>query len=220
MKNSLIVLTCSIVIVSACSAVNMGLYTKSWNKYKDRQVFDFSLPNEQGEIVRLSDFKGKLIYMDFWSITCGPCYGEFPYADSLHARFHDYKDIVFINIALDKDIQGWKETLAKRKIGGINLIDTTNTIAKEYNLHGYPTYVLIGKQQEYLGYDISMPSEKFIIDYILFYASKGVDAKHAAKKFSKSTSTRLSEEDTEWIMRHFHLTPKNELADTTKKPGK
>ena len=108
----------------------------------------FSLKNNKGQIVSLNDFKGKVIYIDFWGVGCGPCiYDIKNHVPDLHKKYKD-KEVVFINICVDANDNEWKEALGKYDLDGINLIAegwSNNPVCKAYNVRGIPHYILIDK---------------------------------------------------------------------------
>lgn len=108
----------------------------------------FSLKNDMGKMVSLSDFKGKVIYIDFWGVGCGPCiYDIKNHVPKLH-EFYKNKDVIFLNICVDAKEAEWKAALDKYKLDGVNLIAegwTNHPVCQAYNVNGIPHYVLIDK---------------------------------------------------------------------------
>lgn len=109
---------------------------------------EFSLKNDTGKIISLNDFKGKVVYIDFWGVNCGPCiYDIKNYVPQLHERYKD-EDVVFINICVDSKEKEWKKGLKRYNLDGVNLVAegwAKNPVCKEYNITGIPHYVLIDK---------------------------------------------------------------------------
>lgn len=108
----------------------------------------FSLKDESGKQVSLSSFKGKVVYLDFWGVGCGPCiYNIKNYLPGIHEKYKD-KEVVFINICVDANEREWKAALQKYQLKGVNLIAEgwgQNPVCKAYNISGIPHYVLIDK---------------------------------------------------------------------------
>jgi thiol-disulfide isomerase/thioredoxin len=109
----------------------------------------FKLPDTKGKLVRLSDFKGKVVYLDVWATWCGPCLKEIPYMEGLKEKFRN-KDVEMITISIDTKVDAWLAKVAAMKMGGIQLIDRNGSenskIAKDYKIHGVPHFVLIDKK--------------------------------------------------------------------------
>lgn len=109
----------------------------------------FKLPDTKGKPVRLSDFKGKVVYLDIWATWCAPCLKEMPYMEHLKEKFRN-KDVEMITISIDTKVDVWLAKIAAMKMGGIQLIDSNGSgnskIAKDYKIHGVPHFVLIDKK--------------------------------------------------------------------------
>jgi peroxiredoxin len=109
----------------------------------------FTLPDENGDNHSLSDFKGKLVYIDFWDPACAPCIADIKNEiPKLHEKY-DGRNIVFVNICVDDKITTWKEYLLKLNLSGINLKNErwkNEGICKDYNINSIPHYVLIDQQ--------------------------------------------------------------------------
>lgn len=119
----------------------------------------FTLTDTEGREVSLSDFRGKVVYIDFWGTGCGPCMYEFKNAAPvLEEHFRDC-DVVFLKISQDRNEQVWKNTLSEFKIGGINLRDTPDQkVSKAYMVNGIPHYVLIGRDGKIINANANRPS--------------------------------------------------------------
>ncbi|HMR83165.1 MAG TPA: TlpA disulfide reductase family protein [Niabella sp.] len=110
---------------------------------------DFTLKDAQGKEVSLSAFKGKVVYIDFWGVTCGPCISDIThYAQKLHEKYRG-KEVVFVSVCIDADEKEWKAALKKYKMDDqINLLaegGDEDPAVKKYNVTSIPHYFLIGK---------------------------------------------------------------------------
>ena len=109
---------------------------------------DFYLSDTNGKYFSLKDFKGRLVYLNFWAEYCNPCLSSIPDKNKLIKQFED-KPIVFVNIYLSSTEKKWKKIIKEKKLSGINLICKGNwykILKKEYNIYGIPFYVLIDKE--------------------------------------------------------------------------
>lgn len=107
---------------------------------------DFTLMNEEGQPVSLSDLKGKVVYMDIWAIGCGPCRKEFGMLEDLHKKYAAYEDrLAYVYVCIGSAEKEWKAALKKFGLKGYLLHAPTG---KEkgfvaYNGDFFPLYVLI-----------------------------------------------------------------------------
>jgi len=75
---------------------------------------DFTLPNLDGKDVTLSDFKGKVILLNFWATWCGPCKAEIPAFVELQDQYRD--DLVVLGFSVDDTREQAAEFAAEYKI--------------------------------------------------------------------------------------------------------
>ncbi|MDR1502084.1 MAG: TlpA family protein disulfide reductase [Prevotella sp.] len=127
------------------------------------EAIDFRFPDVTGKEFALSDFKGKVLYIDVWATWCGPCRKEFPAMKELEKQYHNNKDIVFVgvNVDISKDIQKWKDFLEKEQLPGIQIFagDKANAeLMKPYKISGIPRFILIGKDGKLVMADAPRPS--------------------------------------------------------------
>ncbi len=107
----------------------------------------FTLTDIDGEEVSLDDFRGKVVYLDFWASWCGPCMQQVPHAKQLKERMQDHVDLVFLYISVDTDEGAWRRTVEERDIDGVhlNVPGFGHEVPESYNLKGVPTFYLIGR---------------------------------------------------------------------------
>lgn len=119
----------------------------------------FTLMDEKGKACSLADYKGKVVYLDFWASWCGPCLRELPYSKKLKEEFEG-KDVVFLYVSIDDDAKSWKDAIAKKSISGVhvNAPDFDHPVSQAYNISGVPTYFLIGKDGRIISNNPPRPS--------------------------------------------------------------
>ena len=95
----------SALILSACSSTsekkeetNKQTATSSSNENKAIQAYDFTAMDKDGKTVKLSDFKGKKVYINMWASWCGPCMREIPELEKTYQKLKDNKEIVFLSM--------------------------------------------------------------------------------------------------------------------------
>ncbi len=154
------------------------------DKYKDlvdaeyQQVLDlspgkpapeFTLTDINGEEVSLSDFRGQVVYLDFWASWCGPCMQQVPYARELKKRMEDHDDLVFLYISVDTDEEAWRSKVAEENIQGVhlNVPGFSHEVPASYNLRGVPTFYLIGRDGNIVDNRPPRPSHENIDEVLL-----------------------------------------------------
>ena len=122
------------------------------------QAIEFSYPDQNDKMVKLSSFKGSMVYVDVWATWCGPCIAEIPSLKTLQKDYED-KDIVFLSVSVDTDRDAWIKMLTEDDLGGVHLwADGWSEITKSYAIFGIPRFMLIGKDGSMISVDAPRPS--------------------------------------------------------------
>ncbi len=128
-------------------------------------AFDFKFKDVKGKEVALSDFEGKLVYIDVWATWCGPCIKQIPSLRKLQDEYKD-KNIVFMGVSIDaeKDHEKWKQFLKDEELTGVQLFagDRADAISKPYKVSSIPRFILIGKNGKVLSSNAPRPSSEEI----------------------------------------------------------
>lgn len=124
-------------------------------------AIDFTYPDIDGNMVSLSDFKGKCVYVDVWATWCGPCKAEIPYLKELEKSFHG-KDIVFLSVSVDDNKEAWEKMIKEKELGGVQLFANgwSTEIMKNYSINGIPRFMLFDKDGNIISLDASRPSNE------------------------------------------------------------
>ncbi len=123
-------------------------------------AYDFELEDLEGNKVKLSDFRGKVVYLDFWGTSCGPCrYQIENYSHKLKEKMKD-KDIVFMYVACEGNVKRVKKYMDKNNVKGVKLIakDKEAIIRDKYWFNGIPEYYIIDKEGKIVQRDANRPS--------------------------------------------------------------
>ncbi|MDX5436124.1 MAG: TlpA family protein disulfide reductase [Pontibacter sp.] len=129
---------------------------------------DFTLKDVNGQPVSLSDFKGKLVYLNFWRSTCGLCQMELPHMQDLIARLKGRK-VVFLNVALDEDEAKWRRKVQEKQLLGEHLFQQgpDAALVQQYNLKDTPAYFLIDEEGRFITLKARRPSDHEVANEIL-----------------------------------------------------
>lgn len=78
---------------------------------RDRIAPDFELPDLEGKPVKLSSFRGKTVFLNFWTKTCKPCLEEMPALGELGKVLKKRDDMVLVAVSTDESIEDVRDTL-------------------------------------------------------------------------------------------------------------
>lgn len=129
-------------------------------------VPDDILIDAAGNEVRLGDFKGKYLYIDFWASWCVHCVKEIPALKELEKKYVD-KDILFLSISLDDNPDDWKQALEKYELDVNQFIVNSPALAKNLELSTIPRYMLYDKEGKLLDSNAPRPGDKERINFLL-----------------------------------------------------
>jgi thiol-disulfide isomerase/thioredoxin len=117
---------------------------------------DFELKGPDGKPVRLSEFRGKFVFLDFWATWCGPCRGEIPHLKELAKKFGNRGDFVLLSVSLDQDENAWRDFVKKEQMNWRHVLDDKNWqgVAAKYGVSGIPTTFLLDKEGKVLKRDL------------------------------------------------------------------
>ncbi|MGQ9800889.1 MAG: redoxin domain-containing protein [Candidatus Saccharicenans sp.] len=107
----------------------------------------FELKDLEGKTVKLADYQGKVVILDFWATWCGPCLGSFPGMKKLVEEYQPDSSVAFVFINTWQDEankeQVVKEFLEKNQYPFYVLMDTEDKVVADYGVSGIPTKFVI-----------------------------------------------------------------------------
>jgi peroxiredoxin len=106
---------------------------------------NFTLPTLSGGPIRLSDLRGKVVLLNFWVTSCGPCRTEMPTLDALYQRYKERGlEVLAINLDVDSNVGVGafvREAGVTFRVG----LDPSSSTARTYQVLGLPTTYLIDR---------------------------------------------------------------------------
>jgi peroxiredoxin len=107
---------------------------------------DFVLPRLNGAAVPLSDYRGKVVLLNFWATWCPPCRAEMPSMEKLYQAYRD-RGLEILAISADKSSKVVVESFVEAR--GLTfpiLLDPANEVFAQYGVRGLPTSYLLDRQ--------------------------------------------------------------------------
>lgn len=105
---------------------------------------DFTLPGPEGA-VELQQYRGQVVYLDFWASWCKPCRKSFPWMNALQKRYAD-DQLVVLAVNLDEDTAAARRFLQQYPAAFTVAFDPQGNVAERYELKGMPSSYLINRQ--------------------------------------------------------------------------
>jgi len=142
-------------------ATTVSVNAASVKPDKDRKPAPpFSLKDTDGKVVQISDYKGKVVLLDFWATWCTPCKIEIPWFMELQRKHRD-RGFEVLGVAMDDE--GWEVVKPYAAKMGINyrLIMGTDAVAQHYGgVDALPTTFLIDRNGKIAAVHVGLSSKK------------------------------------------------------------
>lgn len=124
----------------------------SENKDNDKIMsIDFTLHDQYGKEHKLSEYRGKTVFLNFWATWCPPCRGEMPHIEDLYKEYNKNKDEVVIlgvaspNLGNEGTEEDIKDFLNQNKYNFPIVMDKDGVLAYQYGISAFPTTFIIDK---------------------------------------------------------------------------
>jgi thiol-disulfide isomerase/thioredoxin len=104
---------------------------------------DFTLPDLQGNPVRLADFRGKTVIIDFWATWCPPCEFQVPELNALQEAHAAAGDVVVLGVAVDVEGVDVVAPWCDEKGVEYTMLIGDDDLARDFGAMGFPTLVVV-----------------------------------------------------------------------------
>jgi peroxiredoxin len=105
---------------------------------------DFTLKSNSGKNIKLSEYRGQVVMLNFWASWCGPCRQEMPLLDDIQKRYSKL-GFTILGVNVEENSKQAKAMLREIPVDFPILFDTTNKVSKLYNVSAMPSTVLIDR---------------------------------------------------------------------------
>lgn len=110
-----------------------------------RPAPDFALKSSTGENLRLSEYRGDVVMINFWATWCGPCRQEMPLLDDLYNR---YERVGFnlLGVNIDDDSNRAMDMIRELGVNFPVLFDASKEVSKMYRVDAMPVTVIVDRE--------------------------------------------------------------------------
>jgi peroxiredoxin len=158
-----------LIALGCLSAVSAMNFKKETHRKRAPQ---FELTTAEGKPVRLADFAGKVVLIDFWATWCAPCKNSIPWINELSEKYKE-SGLVVLGVSMDED--GWKvvKPFAEQMKIQYPVVLGTKRVAYLYGeIDALPAAFLVDRQQRVAAFHLGAPSRNDIEKHIKLLLEK------------------------------------------------
>lgn len=136
-----VLLIFSAIMISGCGRAPSGPESAA---EIGRNAPDFTLRDLGDQKVSLSQFKGKIVLLDFWATWCGPCRMTMPQMESLQKKYPN--DLVLLAVDMQEPLDVVREYVRREGVHSRVLLDEDGSVSSAYGVAAIPVQVLVDRE--------------------------------------------------------------------------
>lgn len=137
MKSKNLTLGLLVTVFAATSLASSGL--------EGQVAPDFALKSSSGENLRLSEYRGDVVMINFWATWCGPCRQEMPLLDELYTRY-ERVGFSLLGVNIDDDSRRAMQMIEELGVSFPVLFDARKEVSELYEVEAMPVTVLVDRE--------------------------------------------------------------------------
>lgn len=127
---------------------------------------EFNLKDMTGKNVKLSDYRGKIVILNFWAVWCKYCKQEMPDLNELNKTLEKENDVVILAVDSQESQKTVKDYLDSNKISLHVLLDSDGSITQTYGVTGFPTTFVLNRDGSLFKYIPGATNKETLLDIL------------------------------------------------------
>ncbi len=126
------------------------------------KTIDFAFNDTEGNTHHISEYFGRVIYIDCWATWCGPCVKEIPFLEKHVEAFQSDSRIMFLSISMDENLDAWRKKLDKDQPQWPQMVvsrEQNEQLSRAYGITGIPRFIVINADGTIAETDAFRPSD-------------------------------------------------------------
>lgn len=145
---------------------------KAFPQYKIKigdSIHDFTLPSKENNLINTKNFRGQILFIDFWASWCKPCRDQFPELTGINNDFKE-KGLTILGVSLDENEDDWHKAMETEKPKWKNVIDFegfSGKLANKYGIFQIPFNVLVDEKGQVIANNIELKELRKVLDSLI-----------------------------------------------------